>query len=220
MVQMTITRVLSEIKMLKRRITKAISGGTFIGTSKGLGDSKKLVNSKTQETIADFEKRVRSEGQQVLDLIDRFEKLRIGLIRTNSSSVITDSSVIVRLGDKTMTIAEAIDQKNIMEYKKGFLHTIKGQYTSAVNWVEGSNYNLDQEIEKALSIAYANDKSKVDAAQYAAIADPRKKEHQADTIDPLKLLDLIKKYEEEIDLFTTELDFVLSEVNARTTIEV
>lgn len=220
MVQMTITRVLSEIKTLKKRIVKAITNGIFIGTSKGLGESKKLVNSKTQETVSDFEKRVKSEGQQVLDLIDRFEKLRIGLIRINSSTFISGTSILVTLGGKSMTIAEAIDQKNIMEYKKAFLQTIKGQYASAVNWVEGSNHNLDQEIEKSLSIAYANDKSKVDAAQYAAIADPRKKEHWADTVDPLKLLDLIKKYEDEIDLFTTELDFTLSEINARTTIEI
>jgi hypothetical protein len=217
---MSLTRVLSEIKMLKKRITKAIQEGTFIGMSKGIADSRKVYGMRTQETVSDFETRIKANGQQVKDLINRFESLRVALIRTNSATVITDSSVVVKLGGETMTIAEAIDKKLIMEYKKSYLHVIRQQYSTVSSSIESANYTLNQEIEKALTIAYANDKSKVSAEQYSAIAEPRKKEHEAAAIDPLGLLNMISSFEEEIELFTTELDFTLSEINARTQVQI
>lgn len=57
-------------------------------------------------------------------------------------------------------------------------------------------------------------------SMFEAIAKPQREQKEASLIDPIKINDLIKSLEEEISLVETELDFTLSESNAKTEIEI
>jgi hypothetical protein len=52
------------------------------------------------------------------------------------------------------------------------------------------------------------------------VAKPQRNLKEAALLDPMKIADKIKALEDEISLIKTELDYALSEVNAKTEIEV
>jgi hypothetical protein len=66
----------------------------------------------------------------------------------------------------------------------------------------------------------ASDKGKVDTTSYEAIAVPQRNAKEAALLDPKGIAEQIKKLTDEIGLVELELDFLLSESNAVTMIEV
>jgi len=86
--------------------------------------------------------------------------------------------------------------------------------------VTKQNAALEAQIETNLATIYGNEKGKVDASMFEAIAKPQREQKEASLIDPIKINDVIKSLEDEISLVETELDFTLSESNAKTEIEV
>jgi hypothetical protein len=76
------------------------------------------------------------------------------------------------------------------------------------------------DIEAAVAAAFAGEKTKPTQEMYDGVASPRKNLHEVSLLDPLGTAFLLTTLEAEINTFLTEVDFVLSENNAKTEIEV
>lgn len=209
--EISVTRALTEIKHLGDRITRQ-SNEPFIGIAKGKNDHKVCVNSPSSSVDA-VQSLLKENFQSVIDLIDRREKLKRAVIGSNASTVVV-------IAGESMTVAEAIEKKGNIQFSQQLVHNLRAQFTNSRNKVDAENNKLFAEINVAVQSAYGNEKGKVDEEQYNAVANPRLNRSEFSLIDPNGIENKIKVAETKISEFLSEVDFVLSESNAKTTISV
>lgn len=209
MANITVTRGLAELKTLDARINQAIAGGTFVGAVRGNKEIP-LNSAVTKDQILAA---IEASFTQVDALIERRDAIKRAIIVSNGQTV-------VDISGQKMTVAEAIERKGSIGYTQSFINTLVAHYNQATQAVNQQNTRVEADIEKRVMAAYGNDKGKVTDDQYNLIAQAVKGESAAKLLDPKGIADKIKQLQTEFSNFVTEVDFVLSESNARTEIHV
>lgn len=209
--KISITRALTEIKNLDDQIKKAIAQGRFCYATKGKED--RMTVPGTTSTPQALKEKIESTYQKIHDLTTRRAKLKDAIQKSNSVTEVVVNNV-------RMTVQQAIETKQSIDYKRMLFEQMRQNYTMCVSEVERQNRTLDTQIENAVQQAYNNDKGKVTQEQYDAVATPRRKDHEYAILDPLNIQSLLETMAEEINGFVMEVDFVLAESNARTEIEI
>lgn len=203
MTQISITRALAQVKGLNDRIARA-SNAAFITT---------LVGGKHQSgvSVTEAEATMKANLQSVQDLIAQRSALKSAIVKSNSIAVVVIDSM-------TMTVAEAIERKGSIQLEQILLNQLKAQLAQATQQVERTNVQVNQRLDQLIQSTVTKDR-KVDEAEVAAIRDPFLKGNEAKLLDANGLQGVIDKLQASIDGFVTEVDYVLSEVNATTKIE-
>ena len=210
--KMSVTRALAELKRLDGRLNcMAIDQSIFVSVAVGRGDKQKVLG--VSDTVQNVVSQIQSNRDRVNSMIEMRAKIKSAVVASNAATK-------VKLGTREMTVAEAIELKKSIDIKRNMLATYRRQVIQANALVAKQNAALEAQIETNLATIYGNEKGKVDASMFEAIAKPQREQKEASLIDPIKINDLIKSLEEEISLVETELDFTLSEINAKTEIEV
>ena len=210
--KMSVTRALAELKRLDGRLNcMAIDQSIFVSVAVGRGDKQKVLG--VSDTVQNVVSQIQSNRDRVNSMLEMRAKIKSAVVASNAATK-------VKLGAREMTVAEAIELKKSIDVKRNMLNTYRRQVIQANALVYSQNATLDAQIETNLATIYGNEKGKVDASMFEAIAKPQREQKEASLIDPIKINDLIKSLEEEISLVETELDFTLSEINAKTEIEV
>lgn len=205
--QMSLHRVLSELKLIDKKINDKISSLELITVKKG----DKLLRNVNEE---EFIKNAKSSYVSVEALIERRCNLKNALIIANANNYVI-------INGRTLSIAEAIDYKNITEYKKNLLKVLKDQYSKAIRNYENEDLKNNNALEELIRTAVGNnsDNSKSDAL-VKAMTDGYMSRNTLSYVDPISIKNQIDKLQTEIDEFDSEIDSVLSEANARVTVEV
>ncbi len=211
MSNISITRALAEIKALEDRIGKAIAEGVFVAVTKGRGERRTVMNSAI--SVDTMTANVTASHQKVDDLIKRRQLLKKLVIESNGMTYI-------KVCDVSMTVAEAIERKNSIKFERAFFDQMRTQWLRADSQVVAANTKLGEDIERAVTAAYASDKSKPTPEMFDAIAEPRRREHEAALLDPASIRAKLEALANDLNSFNAEIDFVLSESNARTEIVV
>lgn len=172
--------------------------------TKGLG-AKRVVPASARS--------VEATEEAIKDLVARRNAVKDAIQKSNAVTMVT-------IGDVSMTVQQAIERKQSTKYETALYERLRSTFTNAAHSANVYNTKLDDQINTAVTQAYGNDKGKVTAEQYEAVAAPRRAEHQLTLLDPLKAEDLLPQLSESLTQFYCEVDFVLAESNARTTIEV
>lgn len=206
----SVTRALAELKRLDDRIARS-SNQVFVSATFGKDNAKRVYNSN--KTVQDTEAELTGNFQSVLKLIENRALLKRAIVLSNAKTQI-------KLGDKTMTVAEAIELKQSISHKENLVAHLRQQVLTNQRLVDTQNANLDAEINKLVTSVYGADKTKVSTETYDLVAKPQKDAKEFALFDPNNAVEQIKKLEEDISLVKTELDFVLSESNSRTEIAV
>ena len=210
--KMTIHKALSELKTIDDRIIKAIRSNTYVLAVK---HSAEKINGVKVET---FKENMKSGYQKVTDLIARRDAMKRAVVLSNATTE-------VQIGDKTMTVAEAIEAKNHgMEFKKTLLQSLYTAYGSAQNEF---NKNNDEALEKKaeqyiLAVIAAQPKDAKMGVDSEAMKTMRKnyiENNKYDMLDPLGVAKIIEALDAEINEFNAEVDAALSVSNALTVIE-
>lgn len=207
--KITVTRGLAELKTLGNRISTAIQTGTYVGVVRGVNETP-LVGAQPK---AEVEKAIQASFQQVDALIKRRDEIKRAIIVSNAKTR-------VRISGVEMSVAEAIERKASIEYTNMFISQLQNAYHTASTQVNVQNQRVEADIEKRQLAVYGSDKTKISAEQAEMIANAVKKESEAKLLDPAKIADKIVALRDEYQNFVTEVDFVLSESNARTEIEI
>ena len=205
MEKITLHRALTELKTIDKRIEKAILSSLFIGIKK---DDKINGLHETEE----FSKSCKSSIQSIEDLIKRKIDLKEKLMKANSS-------IDVKIGDKTMKIVDAINYKELISSKKMFLAEMKKSYEMVISGTERHNKQVETNALGLAEKALGKENVKIGSDDVEAVMGPYIKKNKVEIFDPLKLKDLIQKMEKEIDEFEINVDACLSEANALNTIE-
>lgn len=209
--KISVTRALTEIKHLKDRIKRATLTPVFVGVKSGSNAFEKMQSST--KSVAEFVAQSKADYQSVTDMISRYDMLKRNVIKSNALTTVVINNV-------TMTVAEAIEKKSSITFESDLLIKLRNDLGRARQTVEIANAKLNAEIEAAVTAAYSNEKGKVDAEQYNAVANPRLARNELHVVDAIDVEEKIRKMEHDIEIFAQEIDFVLSESNSSTFIEV
>jgi len=193
---LTVTRGLSELNTIKKRISKLTQGTTFLSTKVG------------GHAWRDHVHETKSNWQAVNDLMDRYTQIKFAIITSNASTR-------VKVGEETYTVAEAIAFKECLQHKRALLLTMREQREQTDRLVEQHNNNVRQKLDRLLEMNFQRER-KTDEGDIKSISDAYLKNNAIEVVDPLGLDRQISKIDEEIDSFAKEVDFALSESNALT----
>lgn len=199
MSKISITRALVELKTLDSRIQKKIDSSLFVSFRGQFYQPPDSINDAA------------SCYQSINDLIKHRTNLKSAIISSNASTQVT-------ICGQTITVAEAIETKSSIKHKKNLLGVLKAQYGDAIRKVENINAKARQDLEyKTSRDAVDKDKQQMSLEEFS---NTYIKMHGAELFDPLKLNQKIEELESYITQFEQEVDYVLSEKNATTFIEV
>ena len=206
MEKMTIHRALSELKLIDAKIEKQINEVL----PSGIMQKGRLVNGFMQES--EFEKNAKSKFDSVNDLIDRKNKIKSAIVTANGITPVTVS-------EKKMTIADAINFKALIKFKKKLIETLKARHKQAVGELNKHNEAVEANVQRILEATFGKENVKVGKDDLEAVRKPYMDANEFHLVDPLKVDSTVEKLEKEITEFEAEVDAVLSEVNATTIIE-
>ena len=205
MTQISVTRALAEVKSLNDRIEKATRGTTFVSVTVG----GKTTNGADLQTVSN---QLAANLQSVQDLIARRQKVKGAIIRSNAVATVTINGI-------EMTVAEAIERKGSIDKERTLLAVLKGQLSQVRTAIERNNVTMQGKIDAMLITAVGKER-KATEEELEAISKPYTASNVTAALDPSGLESVIQKLEDAVNGFVFEVDFVLSEVNAKTVVEV
>lgn len=207
MEKMTIHRGLSELKLIDSKIEKQINEILPTGTfQKG-----KLVEGFMEKDV--FEKNAKSRFDSVNDLISRKSKIKSAIVEANGKTSVT-------VGGKEMTIADAINFKNIIKFKKKLIEVLKAKHRTAVGVLNKNNELVNQNVQRILEATFGKENVKVGDKDVDAVRTPYLEANEFHLFDPIKVDETVEKLEKEVAEFEADCDATLSEINAVTFIEI
>jgi hypothetical protein len=200
----SITRALVELKTLDSRINKITNSTQWI--------VYKTKNKNHNLSEDEYKKNTLAEFQSLNDLISRRDKLKNAIMKSNS---VTE----VEVGGNKMTVGQAIEYKNTIEYKQSLLQKLKYQRQQVTVDVENHKQKVQTKIDENVKVICGKD-TKPDENVIKSVSDGITKGDPVEVYDPLGLDKVIKELETSIEDFRANVDYVLSESNALTTITV
>lgn len=203
--QMTIHRGLAELKLIDARIQKQIEQMIPCG----LKQKDKKVNNVTDE--AEFIKSAKSNYDSILALIERKNKIKCAIVKRNTE-------VEVTIGEQKMSIADAINYKTLIAVKKQLIASMRKDYKAVTANMNKVNDAVEQNCQNILLATFGKENVKVTNTDMEAVRKPFMEQNEWTMIDPLGVVACTEKMERELMLFETEVDAILSEINAITLI--
>jgi hypothetical protein len=209
---MTVHKALAELKTMDDRIAKAIRDTTYVLAVK---HSAEKINGMT---VANFKEKMRSGYQKTTDLISRRDAMKRAVVLSNATTK-------VKIGDKEMSVAEAIEQKQHgMEFRSALLRQMNSTYVSAQNeLVRNSGETLEKKAEQYILAVIAaqpkDSKMSVDNEAMKIMRQQYIENNTYDLVDPMDIAKVIEALDAEINEFNAEVDAALSVSNALTVIE-
>lgn len=200
---MTITEGLVELKLLNKRIEKAIYKD-FIWSAKKV--------DMTADEVAKHKEIGEANMSSVEDLIANRNAIKAAIVKSNAVTM-------VNVAGTEMTVAEAIERKTYIESEKMLLAEWQRQYAQARNNVDVQNRRVQERIDNMLSQIASSSKSDIEEAQ-KVMSETYMENNGWDIFDPVNLKEKIDALDEKIDQFEKNVDVVLSVSNAVTMIEI
>ena len=209
--ELTITRALSEKKMVEKRLNDKILNGTFVGIVKG--NSEKPISSafKTKEELAET---IQSSYDSVSALISRYKELASAIIRSNSST-------IIKIDGVEMTVSEALERKKSIAHETGMLKRLREDYARVTRDVNDSNANMQYSIDQQVKAMLSGDRSiKSEEESINLVTQAFSATTEQHIFDPAGIVKRIEEYVNIVEGFNNEIDYALSESNAKTLITI
>lgn len=203
--EMSIHRALAELKLLDKKIEKSIMESPLYCIPKK--KEEKMIDG---DTLQEYSKRVEGAFDSIVSRTKRKEQIKSKIMYSN-----TITKVVV--AGEEMTVAEAIERKNIVKHKQRLLERLQRDLYMANNQIEDMNSKLPDRLESFLKATLGDNPS---TKEIEAVSKMFMEKNKLALYDPIDIKTKIEKLEKEIDEFLTEVDFVLSESNSRTTIEI
>ena len=205
---MTVHQALCELKVLEKRIDKAIEMTQPLATKEC--SSQKVA----QMPVADFIELAKGQHQTAMDLISRQCALKAAVNQYNAEK-------IINVGGKEYSVAQAIW---MMKYGVAKKKQLMERYSKLLNLANRgmemeNNDRLNARAEAAMNAIYGN-REKAQSEEYLKGIEDYKKAHALEMIDPLGIRNVIQELENDISSFETNVDAAIQVANATTEIVV
>lgn len=216
--KMLVTQALDERDLLVKKITDKIEKASFVDTIKPNEDK---VYSK-RITRDEYTKEAESTYQQIVDLIDRYQRIDSAIVASNAKTEIVTSY-------GKFTVAGAIALRSRMRSQGSYgmdadfegllVGKMKNEYNERVRTCDIKNGQLQNTAESMrLSILGKDTKTKDDKP--LGVVDAYVKENTTELMDPLDIKKKIETLEEKTNTLLKELDTQIKVSNATTLVEI
>lgn len=201
--KMTIHRALGEIKLYDKKIVDLLNKDFVLASKKRIGKVHGIDVEKYKEEM-------KANLQSLRALMRNRQILKSAIAKSNETTMVT-------IGGETMTVLDAIERKNFMNMRMSVVNTLKAQFYRADREVRAYEDNLQANLENYIknTTKELNNKDLIDS-----LTESYKNLNEVVMIDPNNLRAVIEEMTKENDQFNTEVDYVLSESNSNTFIEV
>lgn len=203
-VSLTLTRLLSEIKTTEERIMKL---PVIVGVAANSTDRV----AEENESVEEFKKTSQSRFDTWMSLSERLVKLRAARNKANATTYVT-------VCGKSVTMDEAIVMKSLLNLQKQALEGFKKQIGMVETYVARADNEVKVAVDKAVAQSIASQTLTED--QSKLFNDMYKKSLGKSMAIGESVKAGIKKLEDHITSFSAEIDYVLSEANSTTKVEI
>ena len=203
-VSLSLTRLLSEIKTTEERIMKL---PVIVGVAANSTDRV----AEENESVEEFKKTSQSRFDTWMSLSERLVKLRAARNKANATTYVT-------ICGKSVTMDEAIVMKSLLNLQKQALEGFKKQIGMVENFVTRADNEVKVAVDKAVAQSIASQTLTED--QSKLFNDMYKKSLGKSMAIGESVKVGIKKLEDHITSFSAEIDYVLSEANSTTKVEI
>lgn len=200
---MSVTQALPELKLLERRINKVMET---------IGNWCKVSHNGAPVDKDKHRKETESQLQSFNDLTKRRDAIKRAIILSNAVTK-------VKIGCWEGTVAEAIEYKSSIRIKRDFLEVMKSNLQTKREEFERMKAHVDGRLERLLQSELGKD-VKTNPETITALTNSFRENNKVELVDPLDLATKVANLEDELDAFETNVDWVLSESNGKTVIEV
>lgn len=207
--KMNVHQALAELKMLDKRIEKAIQTPDWVVNNKH--SNTKIDGVPVGEWCAE----IKAKHQKVLDLIARRDAIKRAVVNSNAVTKVLIAGV-------EYTVAEAIDKKNhgtafLSMYARRLTH----DYTQAKMYADRDNgTRLEERADVFVKSLIGNTDTKGMTEEIKARREDFIAAQTVDIVDPIGALKEVERLEEGVNTFLTNVDAALSVSNAVTEITV
>lgn len=202
MTTITITQALRELNLLDKRITSGKEKPFFIFFTP---------NSKDRGNAFDgdkFSAEAKANYQSVRDLIKRRADIKREIVKSNASTM-------VNIGGVEMTVAEAIELKSSIGYKKSLLSDLERGYLKATREEAARTKEVEANI---LSILASEGLSTATAESRTQVAQSHRNANLGSIAGiEVSEIDILR---DEIDSFESSVDTILTISNSTTNISI
>ena len=216
--KMLVTQALDERDLLVKKIADKIEKASFVDTIKPNED--KVYSKRIGKE--EYAKEAESAYQQIVDLIDRFQKIDAAIVASNARTEITTSYGV-------FTVAGAISLRSRLRgmgaYEgeadfEGILQDkLKSEYNERVRFCDVKNSQLQATAEN-MRLSILGKDSKTKDEKPLGVVDTYVKENTTELVDPLDVKKKLEALEEKRNTLLKELDTQIKVSNATTFIEV
>ena len=162
--------------------------------------------------VEKLKKTAESELQSYMDLVKRRDTIKKAIVVANATTK-------VKIGSWEGTVAEAIEHKSSINYKKTLVEVMRSCFMTAKTKLEEEQKATNDRLDRLLQSELGKD-VRTNPETIQAITTSFRENNKVEFVDPLGLEKRIKELDEEIEAFETNVDWVLSEANGRTMIRV
>ncbi len=216
--KMLITQALDERDLLVKKINSKIEKASFVDSAKK--NEEKVINGRIGRD--EYTKNAESAYQQIVDLIDRYQKIDAAIVASNAATKITTS-----YGE--MTVAGAISLRNRIRettrqdrdtnFEAILQRKMQKDYNENVQFAELKNKQLQSTAEN-MRLSILGKDTKVKDEKPLEVVEAYVRENTTEIVDPIGVLKKIEKLEEKRNTLLRELDTQIKVSNATTFIEI
>lgn len=206
---MNVHQALAELKMMDKRIEKAIQARDWV-------TSNKHSNTKIDGvTVGEWVAEAKADYQKVMDLIRRRDAIKRAVVNSNAVTKVLIAGV-------EYTVAEAIDKKNHgTQFLTMMARRLAHAYNTTKMVVDRENgTRLEDRADVFVKSLIGNTDTKGMTEEIKARREDFIAAQTLDIIDPVGAVKEMERLEEEASSFLTNVDAALSVSNAITQITV
>lgn len=215
--KMLVTQALDERDLLVKKIGDKIRKIRVVDTKKR--NEERTITARV--TPEEFETAAKSAYQQIMDLIDRYQRIDAAIVASNAATM-------VKTGYGEFSVAGAIALRNRLKgngiyshegaFENRLITEMELEYQKHVEYADTKNKSLEAQAE-TMRLSILGKDSKVKDARPLEVVDAYIRENTTEVIDPLDSKKKVQELKEKIDSLSKELDTQIKVSNATTTIE-
>lgn len=203
--RMTITKALSELKLLDKRLGKLLDSTTFVTFVIGQEPPREARN------LAEFGARAQANYQAARDLMRRRAAIKSAIVQSNARTPL-------QVAGESYVVAEAIERKASVSYDRHLISRLQQDLSRARTEVQREQEKVRSRLDTQAQALLGKDNAR--GSEYDSLYRSFMERNAPALVDPVNAQQEIDSLERNVETFLAEIDQALSVSNALTVIEV
>ena len=208
--KMLVTQALDERELLEKKIEDKIEKLRIADCKKR--NEEKTINDKV--SAEEFAKNAASGYQQIMDLIDRYQRLVAAVIASNAATFVESTR-------GRMSVAAAIALRTRLKtncFENLLARMMEQEYRDNVSYADNRNKSLESQAE-SMRLSILGKDSKVKDDKPLEVVEAYIRENTTEVMNPLDAKNKAQQLREQTAAFLKELETLIKVSNATTMIE-